>query len=106
MLFNKSKKPPRFDLFPFQLIRRRIYIIPNKSGLLLGLILAVMLFGSINYNNNMGFIFTFLLASMVVVSTFHSYRNLAGLTLNSPQAHNACLGEKIKFSLWMKTTVI
>jgi len=40
-----------------------------------------MLLGSINYNNNLGYILTFLLASLTVVSIFMTYRNMLYLRI-------------------------
>jgi uncharacterized protein (DUF58 family) len=36
-----------------------------------------------NYNNNLGFIFTFLLGGMAFISLLHTHRNLSGLTVVS-----------------------
>jgi uncharacterized protein (DUF58 family) len=44
-----------------------------------------MLAGSINYNNNLGFLFTFLLTSMAMVSLIHSYRNFSGIYIDAVQ---------------------
>ena len=44
--------------------RRRIYALPTRYGILFAVMLFVMLLGSINYNNSLGFLLTFLLASM------------------------------------------
>ena len=45
------------------------------------ILLTGMLLGSFNYNNNLGFLLTFLLGSMAFVSVAHTYKNLAGLTV-------------------------
>jgi uncharacterized protein (DUF58 family) len=47
------------------------------------LVLGTMLIGAINYNNNLAFLFTFLLSSMVFISLFHTHRTLSGLTFLS-----------------------
>lgn len=56
---------------------------PTRYGWIFIVVLLAMLAGSINYNNNLGFLFTFLLGSMAAVSLIHSYRNLAGVTVES-----------------------
>lgn len=61
--------------------RRRIYILPTREGLGFGLVLCVMLLGSINYDNSLGFAMTFLLGSLAMVSTLHAHRSLSGLTV-------------------------
>lgn len=45
------------------------------------LLLFAMLLGSINYNNNLGYILTFLLASLAIVSIFMTYRNMLYLRI-------------------------
>jgi hypothetical protein len=55
--------PPGPDGDPVVLHRRRIYILPTALGARLrGMSLFGMLLASMNYNNNMGFALTFLLA--------------------------------------------
>ena len=54
---------------------------PNRYGLLFIAVLSGMLVGSVNYNNNLGFLLTFLLGSMMFVSLFQTHRNLAGLEI-------------------------
>ena len=71
---------------PVQLDRSRIFILPTATGLLFAVVLLVMLLGAINYANNMGYMFTFLLGSMALVSILHSYRNLAQLQFAAGRA--------------------
>jgi uncharacterized protein (DUF58 family) len=62
-----------------QLTQRRIYIFPTRHGMLFALLLLLLLIGSINYGLGLGFVLTFLLVSMGMVSILHTWRNLAGL---------------------------
>ncbi|MGB9150362.1 MAG: DUF58 domain-containing protein [Burkholderiales bacterium] len=64
---------------PVRLTQRRIYILPTRHGMLFALLLLLLLIGSINYGLGLGFILTFLLVSMGLVSILHTWRNLAGL---------------------------
>ena len=53
-----------------------------------------MLITAINYQNNMSFALTFLLATLFVVGVLHTYANLSGLTIlvdaaNGPGAPHA-----------------
>ena len=66
---------------PYYLNNRRVYILPTKQGLVFALLLFAMLLGSINYNNNLGYILTFLLASLTVVTIFMTYRNMLFLRI-------------------------
>jgi len=66
---------------PYLLNYRRVYILPTKQGLVFSILLFAMLVGSINYNNNLGYILTFLLASITVVSIFLTYHNILFLNI-------------------------
>lgn len=55
---------------------RQIYILPTRWGLLYAVMLITMLIGSINYNLSMGFVLTFLLASLGHLAMLHTWRNL------------------------------
>ena len=84
---------------PVQLDRSRIFILPTATGLLFAVVLLVMLLGAINYANNMGYMFTFLLGSMALVSILHSYRNLAQLQFAAGRAEPVFAGERAAFDI-------
>lgn len=88
---------------PVTLGENRIYILPTPQGVLFLLILLVMLLGSINFNNNLGFLFTFLLFSMTFVSLLHTHRNLAGIVLGSARINPVFAGEKAAYVLEVKS---
>lgn len=64
-----------------RLTSRRIYILPTGVGLVFGLMSFTMLLGSMNYNNNLSFLLTFLLAGLGFVSMHQCQRNLVGLEI-------------------------
>jgi len=66
---------------PYLLTQRRVYILPTKQGLAFALLLFIMLLGSINYSNSLGYFLTFLLASLSVVTIFYTYNNLLKLSI-------------------------
>ncbi|MCP4042371.1 MAG: DUF58 domain-containing protein [Gammaproteobacteria bacterium] len=68
---------------PITLTRRRIYILPTAYGLTFAFALLVILVGSVNYNNGLGYMLCFLLGGMALISILHTYRNLAGLKLHA-----------------------
>ena len=84
---------------PVQLDRSRIFILPSSTGMLFAVVLLVMLLGAINYANNMGYMFTFLLGSMALVSILHSYRNLAQLQFAAGRADAVFAGERAAFEI-------
>jgi len=62
--------------------QRNIYILPTRAGFTFAATLIVMLLASINYQLNLGFALTFLLAGAGVVSMHLTHGNLRGLTLH------------------------
>jgi uncharacterized protein (DUF58 family) len=84
---------------PISLDRSRVFILPTGSGLAFFFMLLVMLFGSINYNNSLGHMFTFLLGSMVMVSILHTYRNLAMLGFTVARARPVFAGERAGYEI-------
>jgi uncharacterized protein (DUF58 family) len=84
---------------PIRLDRSRIFILPTAAGLAFAGMLLVMLFGSINYNNSLGHLFTFLLGSMMMVSIFHTYRNLAMLEFGAGKARPVFAGERAGYEI-------
>jgi uncharacterized protein (DUF58 family) len=91
------------DLNPFSLLRRRfrewlearsplsdtieltqsnVYILPTRAGFMLGLTLIVLLVASINYQLNLGYLLTFLLAGSAVVGMYVCHGTLRGLRMN------------------------
>jgi uncharacterized protein (DUF58 family) len=78
---------------------RNVYIIPNKRGLGLALLLLLQLVASINYNNSLGFILSFLLGSIAMLGSVYGFRNLAGLTVRAGRSEPVFVGEAAKFKL-------
>jgi uncharacterized protein (DUF58 family) len=65
-----------------ELTQRNVYILPTRPGVMLGLTLVVLLVGSINYQLNLGYLLTFLLAGSAVVGMYVCHGTLRGLTMN------------------------
>ncbi len=86
---------------PIQLDRKHIYIFPSHFGFLFALVLIVMLLGSMNYNNSMGYALTFLLGSMAIVSILHTHRTLLGLRIETGKVAPVFAGETAQFQLWL-----
>ncbi len=92
-----GQKPP--GTLPKTLGRKRIYILPTEHGLLFSLIIGGILIGSLNYNNNLGFLLSFLLGAMAFVSLIHTYKNLAGIQVLSVRSKPVFAGEKAVFEI-------
>jgi len=79
--------------------RSRIFVLPTRHGLTFAVLLLVMLLSSINYNNSLGLLLTFLLAGLGVVSILHTYHNLAGLAFRAGRAAPVFAGQTASFAL-------
>lgn len=62
--------------------RRRIYILPTGFGVAFAVTLLLMFFGSLNYMNNLGLLFTFILGALGLVAMLHTWRNLLGVRVS------------------------
>jgi len=61
--------------------QRNVYILPTRAGWAFAGMLLLMLLGSINYQLNLGYLLTFLLAGCALVSMHLTHGTLKGLTL-------------------------
>lgn len=80
---------------PYQLHHRNVYILPTRQGLIFAVLLMLMLIGAINYNNNLAYLMTFLLASLSVVAILQTYRNLLKLSLTTGYIEPRFVGETL-----------
>ena len=73
------------------LTQRTVYILPTRAGLMLGITLLLLLVASINYQLNLGYLLTFLLAGSALVGMHVCHGTLRGLAMNliAPHAHHA-----------------
>lgn len=87
----------RYDHGTVTLTQRSIYIIPTWQGVAFAVVLGVMLLGDINYNLSLGYVLTFLLATMGFMSMLHAFRNMARLEIRAGRADAAFVGGKAQF---------
>ncbi|HEY0665040.1 MAG TPA: DUF58 domain-containing protein [Gallionella sp.] len=90
---------PRIESGTITLTQRRIFIIPTGQGFMLCFVLLLMLLGNINYNLSLGYVLTFLLAMMAVMSMLHAFRNLAHLDIRAGRTEPVFSGETAHFIL-------
>lgn len=64
------------------LTQRTVYILPTRPGLMLGVTLLTLLIASINYQLNLGYLLTFLLAGSALVGMHVCHGTLRGLAMN------------------------
>ncbi len=85
---------------PDGLIRIRpsaIYILPTGFGLIYGLLCLLLLIGAMNYANNLGFLLTFFLGGVGLVSMIYCWRNLQGLRLRTLRVQPIFAGQEAHF---------
>jgi uncharacterized protein (DUF58 family) len=87
------------DAAPFELNQRRLFILPTRHGWVFAALLGGLLIASANYGISLGYLFTFLLLGLAVVTLFHSHSNLAGLRIEPRPARPVFAGEHAVFSL-------
>lgn len=73
-------RTPRSDTL--LLTQRNVYILPTRAGWLFALTLVVLLLASINYQLNLGYLLTFVLAGAGIASMHLTHANLRALTLH------------------------
>ncbi|MBF0189155.1 MAG: DUF58 domain-containing protein [Magnetococcales bacterium] len=103
----KSRRPRRYDSpepAPILLTTRRIYIMPDRYGLLFGLVLVVMLAGAINYTLSLGYMLTFLVAGIFLVSILHTFRNMLGLSIRPGRAEPVFAGTTARLPLILENS--
>ena len=88
---------------PVTLVQRRIFILPTRQGYVFAFTVLLLLLASINYTLSLGFVLTFLLASMAGVAMLHTWRNLAHLKLRPGRCDPVFAGEGAHFGITVET---
>ncbi|MEO7159108.1 MAG: DUF58 domain-containing protein [Polaromonas sp.] len=81
------------------LTQHNVYILPTRPGLMLGLTLLVLLVASINYQLNLGYLLTFLLAGTTLVGMHVCHGTLRGLAMNLIAPHANYAGASTAFDI-------
>jgi len=87
---------------PIVLVQRRIFVLPTRMGLFYPALLLVMLLGAINYTLSLGFVLTFMLTGLGVVTMLHTFRNLLRLEISPSRTQAVFAGETAHFGLSLK----
>lgn len=88
---------PRIESGTVTLNQRRIYILPTKQGLGFAVALTLMLLGDINYNLSLGYVLTFLLTTMGLMTMLYAFRNMAKLEIRAGHADAVFAGNDAQF---------
>ena len=94
--FVRGRRP---EGLPLTLDRKRIYVLPTRHGLLVGVVVLAMLLGALNYNNNPGLLLAFLLAAIVHNGVVMAHLRLSGLRIAALHAEPVHAGEPIMLRL-------
>lgn len=92
-----ARKRQGLDPARVLLAARRTYILPTGVGLIYALMTFAMLLGSMNYNNNLSFMLTFLLIGIGFVAMHQCQRNLVGLEVRFAGVDSVFEGEPLLF---------
>lgn len=87
---------------PMTLTHRQILILPTTWGWYFVPLILVMLAGSVTYGLSLGFLLTFLVGSIAMVSALHAYRNLAQLRVMVGRAEPVFAGETARFPVYLE----
>lgn len=74
--------------------QRKIFIVPSKTAVGLLMLIALLFLLGINFQNSLVYIICFWLLSLLLLTIFYTWRNLAGLTLTALGVEACFAGEK------------
>jgi len=94
-----ARKRQGIDAAVTRLRPGRVYILPTGVGLIYALMVFAMLLGSMNYNNNLSFVLTFMLAGLGFIAMHQCQRNLVGLELSFAGVEPVFAGQVARFRI-------
>ena len=95
----------KHESLPLLINWRRVFIFPTKPGLFFGFVSLLMLIASLNFNNNMGLMMTFLLFGLAQVAMYRVFFNVKDLIVHHASSKPVFLGQKSEFKVYLKTDV-
>lgn len=95
---------PQISSGTITLNQRRIFILPTSQSLGFAVVLLLMLLGDINYNLSLGYILTFLLATMAAMTMLHAFRNMAQLEVRAGRCDPVFAGDNASFTFHFHNT--
>ena len=95
--FLRGEQNPKGEVLTLD--QRRIFILPSKRGLGFGLLILLLMLIAFVYNNNLAYMLAFLLASVFFITILHTYKSMAGLTVQEGQAISVFAGEAAGFGV-------
>src|SRR5690606_4471227 len=95
-------RPRGPEPLPVAFDRRRIYVLPTAFGAFFAALLAVMLLGALNYNNNPALLLALLLAGAGNASLFAAHLQLSGLRVAAVDAEPVPAGAPITLRVHLR----
>ncbi|HEX7348773.1 MAG TPA: DUF58 domain-containing protein [Rhodanobacteraceae bacterium] len=87
------------EALPITLDRRRVYIVPTRTGLGFGLLVFVMAAGALNYQNNSALLLTCMLGATLASSMLLTWRGIHHLSLRAIHADRGFVGARLPIHL-------
>ena len=81
------------------LTQRNVYILPTRVGWMLAVTLLVLLVASINYQLNLGYVLTFMLAGSAAVGMVMGHNTVRGITLHLIAPDAQYMGAGVNFDV-------
>lgn len=95
-------RPRAPEALPIAFDRRRIYVLPTGFGGFFVVLLAVMLLGALNYNNNPALLLALLLAGTANTSLFAAHLQLSGLRVVAVDAEPVAAGTPLTLRVHLR----
>ena len=86
------------------LTQRNVYILPTPAGWMLALTLLILLLASINYQLNLGYVLTFMLAGAAIVGMHVAHATLRGIKLHLKAPAPAFAQQNALFTVELHST--
>ena len=80
------------DALPLALVRRRLYILPTRTGIGFTVLVLAMVVAGLNYGNSLALLIAFVLGGFALVAMNLCHRNLLGLRVIGVNAEPAFAG--------------
>ena len=95
-------RPRGPEPLPVVFDRRRIYVLPTAFGAFFVALLAVMLVGALNYNNNPALLLALLLGGAANTSLFAAHLQLSGLAVTAIDAEPVAAGSPMALRVHLR----
>jgi len=95
--FAKKRQPPATH--QIEITRHFLYILPTRHGVAFFMVLLLVLFGAINYENSLGFMLAFLLGSLSLLGMIYTHQNINKLNVHIGRAEPVFVGQDMVFPI-------